>query len=214
MQRLELFYPTKPYIVGQKFGESNACVDIETKKKVLTKTNGTCPVGYTSLYETFGMKGHNGLDSVAHDGSPVYCAQDGIVQEVETEPERGLGIGIITDEKYNLGEYGEHYVKIRYWHLKGFNCVLGDKVSVGQVIGWADNTGFSSGTHLHFEIKPVEKDNQGNWYNTEQTIGYFGAIDPAPFWNNTYSSDWKVISYMINFIIKLQQQIISLYKKK
>jgi len=206
MTKFEIWYPCKNYWVYQKFGENNVCYNPETKK-VIGKVNSVCPVGSVSLYQYVGMKAHNGEDLMARDGQKVYCSQDGIVVEIQTEPERGLGIGIITDKKYDLGEYGEHYVKCRYWHLKGFNCKLGDVVKVGQVIGYADNTGYSSGTHLHFECKAVEYNPDGSYYNVFQDNGFFGAFDPQPYWNKIYSQDiWifyklvELLKLIINFL--------------
>ena len=205
MKKFELWYSAKPYYIGQLFGEDKACYNLETKKTI-GKEGLTCPIGFVSLYQHFGMKGHTGEDLMAKNGQPLYCSQDGVVEEVETEEARGLGLGIITDEKYDLGEYGEHYVKCRYWHLKGFTVNKGDQVKVGQIIGYADNTGFSAGDHLHFEIKPVEKNTDGTYYNVFQTNGYYGSINPQPYWNKVYSQDiWffykliELIKLTINF---------------
>ena len=200
MTKFEIFYPCKPYWRNQIFGVSTQC--ITSNNKVVPKIDGVCPIGTKDLYLSMGLKGHNGEDLMATDGQKIYCSQDGIVVEIQTEPERGLGIGIITDQKYDLGEYGEHYIKMRYWHLKGLNCKLGDKVSVGQVLGYADNTGFSSGVHLHIEGKPIEYNPDGSYYNVFQNNGYFGAIDLQPYWNKCYSQDiW--IFYKIIELYKL-----------
>lgn len=208
MTKFELFYPLKTYWRNQSFGESTQCLD--STNKVVPKIGGVCPVGTKDLYLSMGLKGHNGEDLMATDGQKVYCAQDGVVVEIQTESERGLGIGIITDKKYDLGGYGEQFVKCRYWHLKGFNCKLGDKVSVGQVIGYADNTGYSSGTHLHFEIKLVEYNPDGSYYNVFQDNGFFGSIDPQPYWNKIYSQD----IWVFYKLIELYKLIINKLKNK
>ena len=206
MTKFELWYSLKPYRVHQKFGENTAC--LTSDKKVVVKVNGVCPAGTKDLYASFGMKGHNGEDLLATDSQKVYCSQDGTVVEIETELSRGLGIGIITDQKYVLGESGEYYMKCRYWHLKGFNVKIGDTIKVGQVIGYADNTGYSSGTHLHFEIKPVEYNSDGTYYNVFQNNGYYGTIDPASYWNKFYSQDF----WLIYKLIELYKSVIGFYK--
>ena len=59
---------------------------------------------------------------------------------------------------------------------------LGWQVKAGDLIGYADNTGASTGDHLHFGLKPqAQNESNGAWYNTEQLNGYNGAIDPFPF---------------------------------
>jgi len=207
MKKFELWYPLKPYYLNQAFGEDNICVK---NKEVVGKVDGVCPIGFVSLYTSVGLLAHNGEDLMASDGQKIYPSQDGTVVEIQTEPERGLGIGVITTEKYDLGEYGEHYVKIRYWHLKGSNCKLGDKVTVGQVIGYADSTGYSSGVHLHIEGKPIEYNPNGTYYNVFQDNGMFGAIDPQPYWNKIYSQD----IWLFYKLIELYKLIINFLKLK
>jgi murein DD-endopeptidase MepM/ murein hydrolase activator NlpD len=143
------------------------------------------------------MKGHNGLDLYAPDGYPVfYCAPAGFVEELVDEPSRGLGLGIITNEKFETGQ-GEYQVKTRYWHLKSFNVKKGDKVEPGDLIGFADNTGFSSGSHLHLEVKPVHVV-EGRYYNTFQNNGFYGAIDPGAFFTGRYAQDVAVPKFTKN----------------
>src|SRR3990167_47109 len=122
-----LFWPVKPFVVNQKFGEDNVCISLDGAGKLVWKQNTqTCPVGYKSLYSQ--TNGHNGLDLNAIRWQPCYASQTGIVWEVQTEVARGLGIGIVTDAKYFCNETGkdEHFT-IRYWHFIALNVHKGDK---------------------------------------------------------------------------------------
>lgn len=182
MKRLELYRPLKPWSVNQIFGVNKP------------------------LYEKFGLEGHDGIDLFAIDWQPIYSATDGVVLEVSSEKERGLGIDIRTIWPVNIGEHGDHIIKIRYWHLAGLNVKVGDNISVGQLIGWADNTGYSTGTHLHFEIKPIINDN-GIWKNVYQNNGFFGAINPEPFIMPQYAFDLN------NVVKKIQLQLAELFAR-
>jgi len=178
-----LYRPLKSqFILSQNFGENNVCIWNDSGK-IFPRTTPTCPVGSMSLYAKVGLKnGHNGLDFPAKDWTPVYASLEGIVTELETERNRGLGIGIISEQKDEWtdgfsAKWGTDQIKHRYWHLAGMNVKMGDKVKTGQLIGWVDNTGYSTGSHLHFECKPV---NHGeNILNG----GMLGAIDPLPLMN-------------------------------
>lgn len=182
-----LWYPVSPFIITQGFGDDKACVSTLDNKTVVSKqTTATCPPNFRSLYTQ--TKGHNGLDLVAKKWQPVYAAHDGIVNEVQTEVERGLGVGIVTAKRYLCKESGQkEFFKTRYWHFIALDVHLGDKVKVGQFIGYADSTGFSTGDHCHFELKPVLIRGYENAIpytdNVLPNNGMLGSIDPAPYFN-------------------------------
>ena len=113
--KLNLQKPLSFWYVGQKFGEDRACVN--SSNNVIGKLTGqTCPAGYVSLYSTFGLAGHNGLDCYMFRGMPIHAAHDGIVEDVSLNVSAGLGVTLITKEKY-LFEGGNYYASTRYWHL-------------------------------------------------------------------------------------------------
>lgn len=178
-----LHRPVKPWVIHQKFGENNACVNADGKV-VSRPASGKCPAGYESLYKQ--TNGHNGLDVGAYRWQPVYAAHDGIVTEIQTEEARGLGIGIVSNEQRYFSEVGgkAHY-KTRYWHFIALDVYLGEKVKTGDFIGYADNTGYSTGDHLHFELKPVTilewEKGRPIYNNTLQRNGFLGAVDPTPY---------------------------------
>jgi hypothetical protein len=157
--KLKLNYPVKNVSVNQSFG------NVDSK--------------YTSL----GLKAHNGIDYYAEDGTPVLAAHDGTVTYAGLDGSNGNLVVIMTDTPFEYGD-GEAYFKTLYGHLKTgtFKVTAGQKVKTGQIIAHADNTGFSSGSHLHFGLKPVMQGEQDwIWWNMEQNNGYNGAIDPTPY---------------------------------
>ena len=223
MNEFQIHYPCNPYRLNQPFGENQACVEDKPllplfQKKIIGKvTGGFCPAGFVELYPLLGLKGHPGEDLYAPDGWLIRAPHNGIVKEVQLEPERGLGIGIITENQMDIGILGFHYVKTRQWHLKKIFVSLGQKVNVGDVIGLADNTGLSAGSHNHFEVKPVEYDSKGYHYNVYQDNGYYGSINPAPFWSGLYAEEYSSISAQLNALrLKLAEivkKIFNLFKK-
>lgn len=138
-----LFQPVKPFRINQSFGENRGCLSLDGSNKVIACDGNNPPAGYRSLY---GDAGHLGLDLRALHGQEVYAAQTGIVYKIDTNPKSGLDVRI---------ESELHGVKFRhiYEHLLGYQPKVGDKVQVGQLIGWADNTGWSAGDHLHFQFE-------------------------------------------------------------
>ena len=200
-----LYQPVKPWFINQKFGENLLCFRIGASGKMEylpKKTEDSCPVGYTSIYSQ--MKGHNGLDLRAIRWQPVYASQDGFVEEVSTEVERGLGVGVITNKKYFCIETGkEEHFKYRNWHFISLNVHQGDKVRVGDLLGFADSTGYSSGDHLHFELKPVLKEGD-KWFNILQNNGFFGAVNPEPY---LYPQFAVAVRDIASLLLKIREQL-------
>lgn len=190
------YWPISPVRISQHFGENKACVDVATGKKTITCDGLNPPPGYKSVYSM--MKGHNGFDLHALRWQDCYAAREGVVIEKETELSRGLGLGILH------GPYEGKYYKTRYWHLIGMEVDVGDRVWTGQLIGYCDNTGYSSGDHLHFEIK--ECDRFGNTLNNDN--GFFGAIDPQPLMFDTPAVEVNKFRFIIESAAAVLQKII------
>lgn len=162
------YWPVEKVHINQAFGQNGGCIDNATNSIVIACDGKNPPPGYRSVYST--MDGHDGLDLRAPRWTPIYAAREGTVSFVETNENRGLGVKIFH------GPYEGKYYNTLYWHLVAIDVNKGEKVSTGQLIGYADNTGYSAGDHLHFEIEECDaKGNVLNLYN-----GYWGAVDPIP----------------------------------
>ncbi|MFC1936839.1 M23 family metallopeptidase [Chloroflexota bacterium] len=120
------------------------------------------------IYSKYGLPGHEGIDIRAPMNSSVYACAAGEVYRAEKDPD--------------AHPYGKH-VRIRhaggyrtvYAHLARITVSEGQRVRPGQMIGKADSTGNSTGSHLHLTLK---KDGA-----TARKETHFkgDVIDPTPF---------------------------------
>lgn len=86
---------------------------------------------------------HDGLDFSAPVGTPVYAAADGVVAEATFHGE----FGNVVDLDHGQG------LMSRYAHLSEFSVKPGQLVRRGERLGSVGNTGRSTGSHLHFEVR-------------------------------------------------------------
>jgi murein DD-endopeptidase MepM/ murein hydrolase activator NlpD len=88
---------------------------------------------------------HTGIDIAGPYGTPIYAADTGVVSLYVAN--WGYGIHIIMTHGNGYSTY--------YGHMAGFAPGLrsGDIVGRGEVIGYEGSTGWSTGPHLHFEIR-------------------------------------------------------------
>jgi murein DD-endopeptidase MepM/ murein hydrolase activator NlpD len=88
---------------------------------------------------------HTGLDIGCSFGTPIGAADSGIVSYVNFGWGGGYG-------NFVLVTHGNGFATL-YGHLSSIVVVAGQAVRRGQVIGAEGSTGFSTGPHLHFEIR-------------------------------------------------------------
>ena len=138
--------------------------------------------------KTFGMLGHNGLDIWALRGEKIVASHDGIITEISKDESAGIGV-VIWD--------GLNLYKTIYWHLKtgSVRVELGQDVKTGNVLGLCNNTGWSTGDHLHFGLKKTNE--QGTTINRDN--GFYGAIDPLSFFEETMDKELLDLIYQFGF---------------
>lgn len=103
------------------------------------------PVG-GPITSPFGMRWgglHPGIDIGAGMGTPIHAAASGRV--IVAAYSGGYGNLIVIDHGGGLAT--------AYAHQSQSAAGIGAQVSQGQVIGYVGSTGFSSGPHLHFEVR-------------------------------------------------------------
>lgn len=95
------------------------------------------------------------IDLVVAAGTPVLAARAGVVMQAEGGFREG-GLDPALANRANLIRVlHDDGSMALYAHLQegGVFVQPGDPVSLGQVIGRAGNTGYSSGAHLHFAVQ-------------------------------------------------------------
>lgn len=89
------------------------------------------------------IKMHEGLDIAARTGTPIFATADGIVSRSETAP--GYGKLVVIDHGYGYKTYYAHNSKIL--------AKVGQRVKRGEKIAAVGNTGTSTGSHVHYEVR-------------------------------------------------------------
>lgn len=98
---------------------------------------------YTSGFGRRWGRAHEGIDMAGAMGSPIYATADGTVVHAGWEN----GYGNLVRIKHDFG------IETRYGHMSKIKVSVGEKVSRGDRIGDMGNTGRSTGTHLHYEVR-------------------------------------------------------------
>ncbi len=103
----------------------------------------TSGFGYRNDPKGAGRRMHAGTDLAGSYGSPVYATGDGTVVHAGWEN----GYGRMVAVKHDFG------LETRYAHLSAVGAKVGQRVSRGDRIGAMGNSGRSTGTHLHYEVR-------------------------------------------------------------
>ncbi|MEL7097941.1 MAG: M23 family metallopeptidase [Pseudomonadota bacterium] len=103
----------------------------------------TSGFGYRRHPITGGRRMHNGVDFAGAHGSPIYATADGVV----TFSGWASGYGRLVKIQHEFG------IETRYAHNSRNFVKVGQRVSRGDRIAAMGNTGRSTGTHLHYEVR-------------------------------------------------------------
>lgn len=88
---------------------------------------------------------HTGIDFSSSIDTPVYATADGVVDFAKDGWNGGYGTLVKIDHSFGFKTY--------YAHLHSFAVKRGDFVKKGQLIARVGNTGVSTGSHLHYEVR-------------------------------------------------------------
>ncbi|MEP9852104.1 phage tail tape measure protein [Staphylococcus aureus] len=138
-----------------------------------------------NYYRETGVKWHSGLDfSYINEKLPST-----INGTANVMPFNGGGYG-------NWVKIVKGAMEVIYAHLSKHTLKDGQKVKIGDTVGISGNTGFSTGPHLHYEMRKNGK-----------------AFDPLP-WLKKNNGGGKGASYARNIIKQAQSILGGKYKNK
>ncbi|MEZ8733918.1 peptidoglycan DD-metalloendopeptidase family protein [Vibrio sp. 10N.239.312.D08] len=114
-------------------------------------------------------KNHKGIDFPVMTGTALYAPADGYAEVVRpSKSKKGSGNFIRLEHGFGF--------ESSYSHLSKFTVKSGEFVQKGDLIGYSGNTGYTTGPHLHYEIK------------------YRGRhIDPAPLFSYEPGTDISIL---------------------
>ena len=113
--------------------------------------------GYHTITSQYGWRFggkdfHTGIDIAGLNaagkgiyGKPILAVADGKVAFVRKTPGTGYGIYCIVDHGGGISTL--------YGHQSGSAVNIGQTVKRGDVLGYVGSTGWSTGPHLHFEVR-------------------------------------------------------------
>lgn len=118
----------------------------------------TQPFGPSSLPgepALFGYRNfHAGVDLAMPEGTAVRAAESGQVVWAGAQT-NSLGMTVGYGNHVRIAASGD---RVDYYgHLSRIGVSRGDVVQRFQVIGWVGSTGYSTGPHLHFEVRVMGK---------------------------------------------------------
>lgn len=132
-----------------------------------------CP-GHYYISSGFGSRWgttHKGIDIAQNQGADVVASRSGTVIKANSSCTHnygkssnccGNGYG-----NYVIIQHDDATYSTLYGHMASITVSVGDYVSKGQTIGYVGSTGWSTGYHLHFEVRkngtPVNPSNYLNY---------------------------------------------------
>lgn len=145
---------------------------------------------------------HKGIDLVGRTTKTVVAPCDGVV-----------GQSAIFDkatDKTGTWEWGNYVridtpdgLKIYLCHLAERKVKAGDRVKVGDVIGIEGNTGYSFGSHLHFEVrKNGVSVNPCTYLGIPNAWGIHEVKPAVVYYPDTYSHDGLTFQRAKDFAIR------------
>ncbi|MDR1226021.1 MAG: peptidoglycan DD-metalloendopeptidase family protein [Prevotellaceae bacterium] len=119
---------------------------LDMKDTVPVDMSGYCHPTHNVITSRFGFrrwKFHYGVDLRVKTGDPISCAFDGKVRIAK----QGRAYGNYVVVRHYNG------LETTYAHLSKILVKVNDEIKAGDLVGLGGNTGRSTGSHLHYEMR-------------------------------------------------------------
>ena len=159
LSEIEVLIGLKP-IADESLQErvSTAKLSSSQRATILQLIPSGSPIEYNGITSKFGYRVHptlhtkefhRGSDMKAKMKTAVYATANGIVEWAGYHKRSGYGNLVILEHVYGFKTY--------YGHLNKVVVKSGQFVKKGQLIAYTGNSGMSSGPHLHYEIRFMQR---------------------------------------------------------
>lgn len=129
---------------------------------------------------------HTGIDFKANIGESVFSTADGVVLSVRNEDIGGYGKFVTILHNYGFSTL--------YAHLDNILIKEGDFISKNTIIGYSGNTGNSTGPHLHYEVRFLQK------HIDPIDFLYLNSKTFDIFFSKKHNIDWENMFYLVKKI--------------
>ncbi len=141
---------------GSAYIDSGAATQIDAGGGWVWPTPGCYTL--TSVFnETRSYESHGGIDIGASMGTPIYAANSGTVVSSNNTCNHVSSGGNWCSCGGGYGNYvwilHDNGYETIYGHMTATAVSTGATVSAGQLIGYVGSSGWSTGPHLHFELR-------------------------------------------------------------
>lgn len=157
----------------------------EQQTEVLTQIPNGWPITNQGVSGKYGWRDHPilkkkefhaGIDLMATLNTPVYATANAVV-EFAGYNNHGYGYSIILVHNFGF--------KTVFAHLSNKSVVkVGQFVKKGDLIGYSGNTGLSTGPHLHYEVRFVNKTLEPSYFlnlNRKNMDNFFNQEGRVPW---------------------------------
>lgn len=131
-------------------------------------------------YAQFGLKGHNGVDIAFKEGCPIVAPCRLYMSYIQIDP-KGYGNAVWAETETQQINGDSYKLEMAFGHFKEIVAKPFKWYNEGDLLGYGDSTGFSTGDHLHYGTRPHCKLGNQDWRQMFPDNGFKGWIDPQQF---------------------------------